>query len=105
MKIKTDKQKAKQLQPFHFKKGVSGNPKGRPKKDRCIPDILKKITDEQIAGDESKLYQILNEVVNRALAGDNWCIQFIADRMEGRPSQVVQNQSEELPSGFTTTII
>ena len=105
MKMKTDKQHGEQLQPFQFKKGISGNPKGRPPKNRCIPDILKKITDQQITGDESKLYQILNEVVNRALAGDNWCIQFIAERMEGKPSQVVQNQIEELPDGFTTTII
>jgi len=105
----TDKQKGKQhvgtKNLIPFKKGVSGNPKGRPKKDRCIPDILREITAESIKGSKTKLHQMLSNVVDNALTGDQWSIQFIADRMEGKPAQVITQRVEELPSGFSTTII
>ena len=85
-----------------FKKGQSGNPKGRPVKSKCIPEILRKITAEKGNGGVTKLNLILNNVVNEAIKGDTWSIQFIADRMEGKPAQVIQQTIEELPSGFTT---
>ena len=88
-----------------FVKGKSGNPKGRPKKAQCIPDILRSITSEKADGYETKLHQILNNVVNQAVKGDQWSIQFVADRMEGKPAQVINQTIEELPSGFTTTRI
>ena len=88
-----------------FVKGKSGNPKGRPKKAKCIPDILRSITSEKADGYETKLHQILNNVVNQAVKGDQWSIQFVADRMEGKPAQVINQIIEELPSGFTTTRI
>ena len=88
-----------------FVKGKSGNPKGRPKKAKCIPDILRSITSEKADGYETKLHQILNNVVNQAVKGDQWSIQFVADRMEGKPAQVINQTIEELPSGFTTTRI
>ena len=88
-----------------FVKGKSGNPNGRPKKAKCIPDILRSITSEKADGYETKLHQILNNVVNQAVKGDQWSIQFVADRMEGKPAQVINQTIEELPSGFTTTRI
>ena len=86
-----------------FMPGKSGNPKGRPKKAKCIPDILKTITTEKVEGYPTKLHKILNNVVNLAIEGDQWSIQFVADRMEGKPAQVINQTIEELPSGFTTT--
>ena len=103
-----DKQQSKQLGGATgkgFKPGKSGNPNGRPKKAKCIPDILRTITTEKITGYETKLHKILNIVVNEALEGDQLSIQFIADRMEGKPAQVINQTIEELPSGFTTTRI
>ena len=85
-----------------FKKGQSGNPKGRPKRAKCIPDILRKITAEKDKSGVTKLNLILNNVVNEAIKGDTWSIQFIADRMEGKPAQVIQQTIDEIPSGFTT---
>lgn len=105
---KVDKQQKKQLGGATgkgFMPGKSGNPKGRPKKAKCIPDILRSITSEKADGYETKLHKILDNVVNQAIKGDQWSIQFIAERMEGRPSQVITQQIEELPSGFTTTRI
>ena len=102
-----DKQQSKQggVTGKGFVKGKSGNPNGRPKKAKCIPDILRSITSEKADGYETKLHQILNNVVNQAVKGDQWSIQFVADRMEGKPAQVINQTIEELPSGFTTTRI
>ncbi|MBT5419809.1 MAG: hypothetical protein HOK80_02880 [Candidatus Cloacimonetes bacterium] len=88
-----------------FVKGKSGNPKGRPKKDRCIPDILRELTAESVAGNKTKLYTMLSSVVDNAMNGDQWSIQFVAERMEGKPAQVVTQRIEELPKGFQTTIV
>ena len=102
-----DKQQKKQggITGKGFKKGVSGNPKGRPKKAKCIPDILRSITSQKVDGYENKLHKILDNVVNQAIKGDQWSIQFIADRMEGKPAQIINQTVEELPNGFTTTRI
>ena len=102
---KVDKQQKKQLGGATgrgFMPGKSGNPRGRPKKAKCIPDILRSITKAKIEGYETKLHAILDNVVEQAIKGDQWSIQFIADRMEGRPKQVIDQTIEELPSGFTT---
>lgn len=85
-----------------FRKGVSGNPKGRPKKTKCIPDILRAITSEKTKNKQTKLHAILNKVVDNAMSGDQWSIEFIANRMEGKPAQVINQTVQELPSGFTT---
>ena len=98
----TDKQRSNIDNLKHFKKGQSGNPKGRPKRSKCIPEILRKITAEKGKGGSTKLDLILNNVVDNAIKGDTWSIQFIAYRMEGKPAQVNQQTKEELPSGFTT---
>jgi hypothetical protein len=102
-----DKQQKKQggVTGKGFVKGKSGNPNGRPKKAKCIPDILRSITSEKADGYETKLHKILDNVVNQAIKGDQWSIQFVADRMEGKPAQVINQTIEELPSGFTTTRI
>jgi len=76
-------------QDTQFKPGKSGNPAGRPVKDKCIPDILRDLTSQKYRStDQSVLEQILQEVINSALLGHRWAVEFIADRLEGRPVQV-----------------
>ena len=72
-----------------FKPGQSGNPKGRPPKTRCIPDILNKIGEEEgtKSGEYDKLEVILRKVFEYALAGKPWAVQFIAERTEGKAVQ------------------
>ena len=68
-----------------WKEGTSGNPKGRPIKKLCIADILKDISSEEFDSNSSKLEKVLRVVFNKALKGDMKAIEFIADRLEGKP--------------------
>jgi hypothetical protein len=80
-----------------FKKGVSGNPNGRPPKVRHIPDILEKIGAEnvKVKGFEGvKLEALMRKVYAEAIAGKSWAVQFIAERTEGKVKDVVATEQE-----------
>lgn len=82
-----DKQVKNREDNGQFKPGVSGNPNGRPPKVRCIPDILLTVGEEEIDtkdGKISKLEAVLRMVYKKAFEGQNWAVQFIADRTEGK---------------------
>ena len=93
-RVKTEKN-FKNLKPF--KKGISGNPSGRPKSAVCIPDLLREI-GSQI--DEptglTKLEAVLIQVWEMALTGNLKAIEWIADRTEGKVLQPV-NLNESRP--------
>ena len=68
---------------------VAGNTasvgKGRPKGRRSIPDISRKISDEEGTTDGmDKLEVVMRKVFHYALDGKSWAVQFIAERMEGK---------------------
>ena len=85
------------------KKGqfVAGNTasvgKGRPKKVQSIPDILRKIGDDQGTkdGEHTKLEVVLSKVFDYALQGKSWAVQFIADRTEGKAVETIRTQEVE----------
>ena len=76
-----------------FKPGISGNPSSRPKGIQSIPDILRKIGDEEGTVDGlNKLEVVLRKVFGFAVEGKSWAVQFIADRTEGRSVERIQTQ-------------
>jgi len=82
-----------------FKKGQSGNPKGRPKGVQSIPDLLRKIGSEEGSVDGlSKLEVVLRKVFGFAVDGRAWAVQFIADRTEGKAIErsVVSDEWKEV---------
>jgi hypothetical protein len=84
---------------------VAGNTasvgKGRPKGVKSIPDILRKIGEEEGTKDGiPKLEVVMRMVYSYALEGRSWAVQFIADRMEGRPAQKIETTTKERPIGF-----
>lgn len=76
---------------------VAGNTasigKGRPKGSQSIPDILRKIGEEEGSTDgKTKLDVVLRKVFGYALEGKGWAVQFIADRTEGKAIETVRTQ-------------
>jgi len=81
-----------ELKEHCWKPGQSGNPKGRPKKVKFIPEILEKIAQEEGTSDGmTKIEVVLRKVFQYALEGKSWAVQFIADRTEGKALQSVMN--------------
>lgn len=66
-----------------FKKGVSGNPLGRPKTRPFKEALLKAV---QQAGEEGDaLEEIANKLVQSARSGDMQAIKELNDRLDGKP--------------------
>lgn len=97
------------------KGGFSDNPfninkKGRPRGTSSIPDMLRRIGDEPVPNDLAKALKekfnadlshltmqeaVMRSVFAYAVSGKAWAVQFIADRMEGKPVMKMQVESHE----------
>lgn len=78
-----------------FEPGVSGNPEGTPgpKKNKLFKDALTtaiKRTD----GDKTKLAQIAEALVKKAIDGDVSACNAIADRLDGKPTQPISGDDD-----------
>jgi hypothetical protein len=82
---KTDKTVAKQLKPFQFKKGESGNPKGRPKGSVSIKDRVRQYLESNPTDMEEFVAHFVKK--NRELA---W------QMLEGRPAQDLTSAGEKI---------
>ena len=98
MKKPTDKQKKKRgrienLKPW--KKGQSGNPKGRPPKHLCLTsklwDTLHKECPDAKAKGEKWLDVIINQLLVHASRGNSGIVKEIFDRIEGKVTQPISN--------------
>ena len=94
-----------------FEKGQSGNPKGRPKEKQSIPDMLRRIGEEDVPeeilkkvekifkkveiGEITMMEAIMRSTMMYAIQGKSWAVQFIADRMEGKPRQTIELEQHE----------
>jgi len=80
-----------------FKPGQSGNLKGRPKKGHAIAELLRTIGDAKttqfIDGEDVEISNrelLLMNTYKRAIQGESWAVQFIADREEGKALQKME---------------
>ena len=88
---------------IQWKKGQSGNPKGRPKKGETLTDLLKEyivqLTDVEAGGKVSKVEikkAFIMKVVQKAINdGDVNCMRMIWDRLEGMPVKHIEMHNEK----------
>jgi hypothetical protein len=75
-----------------WKKGQSGNPKGRAA-EKPFADALR--MEIKAAGeDHQKLREIARKALDKAAGGDMHAISFVADRLDGKPHQAVEMTGE-----------
>lgn len=86
-----------------WRKGQSGNPKGRPP----LPDIreaLAEVLAEPVAGTPS-LYAVLRALRDRAIAGDVRAAEVLLDRCYGKPTQRTDVTTDGAPLRLTPPIV
>lgn len=67
-----------------WKKGVSGNPNGAHTKQKKFLATLERV----IAQDNAvNLRKAAEKVYELAAAGEEWAVHFLADRLDGKPTQ------------------
>jgi hypothetical protein len=81
----------KNLKPF--KKGQSGNPKGRPKKLPSIDKLMIEVLGDE-DNDNSEAKAILEALVTRAKKGDTRAAEILLDRGWGKSKQPIETDGE-----------
>lgn len=74
-----------------WKKGQSGNPKGRPPAGRAFAEALRTVGEE-----DGNLEAVARVVWERARQGDMRAVGMLADRLDGKPYKG-EAYYEELP--------
>jgi hypothetical protein len=82
-----------------WKPGVSGNPKGRPKREPLI-DALKDVMSVRLEDGRTVAEAMATKWAEVALAGDRQAIKDIAERLYGKPTQHVELKSEQAVNSY-----
>ena len=121
----TEKQSKKQLKPkvkrrtghlapYQWKAGKSGNPKGRPKKEKCVTEQINMVLDEVpivlLDGspnvEQFTWARILAErLVLLAAAGNAAAVREVLERAEGKVVEKVQMQHDVMPLDEAASIL
>jgi len=64
-----------------FKKGQSGNPKGRPPKGTALTDLFNEYLNEN---DGERRKQFIKKAYDLAISGDSTLFKYIWDRIDGK---------------------
>ena len=85
-----------------FRKGVSGNPKGRPKGSLNVATAFTKALREKVVINENgrrktvtKMEAALKQLVNKAAAGDRHCCQLLIDLARDAEAKNAASQTQD----------
>ena len=74
-----------------YKKGQSGNPKGRPKKGTSLTELMQEFLDNKPEGQEKTYRELfIQKCLQLGMKGDIQAIKMIWNYMEGMPKQRVE---------------
>ena len=85
----SDKKKNDNLVKYQWKKGQSGNPKGRPKSGFALNEYITNLANVELEDKKTMLEAVVGKVYEEALDGNMTAINFLADRVLGKPSQQI----------------
>ena len=85
----SDKKKNDNLVKYQWKKGQSGNPKGRPKSGFALNEYITDLANVELEDKKTMLEAVVSKVYEEALDGNMTAINFLADRILGKPSQSI----------------
>lgn len=68
---------------------------GRPPKEKSFANMLNiALTAKGVSG-ETKLREVAEVLVSKALEGESWAVNMVADRTDGKPFQQIAVTGEE----------
>ena len=81
-----------------WKKGESGNPNGRPRKNRALSDLLRTVGGKKPDGKDQPNKRLLAETLwTMAVGGDVAAARLIYEYVDGKPPQRVQHEGGDSP--------
>jgi hypothetical protein len=86
---KNSDKKNKHLVKHQWKKGQSGNPNGRPKSGFALNEYITDLANVELKDKKTMLEAVVGKVYEEALDGNMTAINFLADRILGKPSQSI----------------
>ena len=72
-----------------FKKGTSGNPKGRPKSGFALNEYITDLANVEIKNKKTMLEAVVAKVYEEALNGNMTAVAYLSDRILGKPNQSI----------------
>ena len=86
---KNSDKKNEHLVKHQWKKGQSGNPNGRPKSGFALNEYITDLANVELEDKKTMLEAVVGKVYEEALDGNMSAINFLADRVLGKPSQSI----------------
>jgi hypothetical protein len=81
-----------------FVKGQSGNPSGSNRGQALPPKPFEAALKRAvIQGNGKQLRDMAEKVLELAVEGEQWACIFVADRLDGKPKQVITGENGEAP--------
>ena len=73
-----------------FKRGASGNPNGRPPKEFALNEHIREIANKPLGRSKKTMLEpVISTVYDEALNGNMTAVNFLADRILGKPAQTL----------------
>jgi hypothetical protein len=80
-----------------FAPGQSGNPNGRPKRDKIWREAIIRALKRREQDDPQALERLANSFIRKVEEGDVSAIKEFGDRLDGKPAQAVIGDDSEDP--------